>query len=124
MTRTFLAALALLVIGDIAYFAALKLPNAPSVIAVSIWVVLGIAAFVASWLAPKRRFIAGLAVAVPAAILLGASTYIFEAMGNAVDFAGFRGSLFVLAMSLPVLGLLCAVGAFAGLLASKRWANA
>ena len=68
MTRAFLAGLAILVIGDTAYFAALTLPEAPSEVAMVIWVVPVVAAFVTSWLAPKRKFYAGLVVVVPAAL--------------------------------------------------------
>ena len=124
MTRAFLTGLAILVIGDTAYFATLKLPEAPSEVAMVIWVVPVIAAFVTSWLAPKQKFYAGLVVAVPAALMIGVTNYIFEAMGNASDFPGFKGSVLAAGMSLPFLGLLCGVGALAGHFLFNRTANA
>ena len=124
MTRAFLAGLAILVIGDAAYFASLKLPKAPSEVAMVIWVVPVVAAFVTSWLAPKRKFYAGLVVAVPAALMIGVSNFIFGAMGNASDFPGFKGSVLVAGISLPFLGLLCGVGALTGHFLFNRRANA
>jgi hypothetical protein len=124
MTRAFLAGLAILVIGDTAYFAALTLPEAPSEVAMVIWVVPVVAAFVTSWLAPKRKFYAGLVVVVPAALMIGASNFVFGAMGNGSDFPGLKGSVLVAGMSLPFLGLLCAVGALAGHFLFNRRANA
>jgi len=124
MARAFLAALAILLIGDAAYLLTLKLPEAPTAVAIAIWVVPVIAAFTTSWLSPKHKFLTGLVVAVPAALLIGISNYVFEAFGNPVDFAGLKGAALVAGMSLPFLGLLCGVGALAGHLTSKRWANA
>jgi len=124
VTRAFLVALAILLIGDAAYLLTLKLPDAPSAVAMAIWVVPVIAAFVTSWLAPRRKFLTGVVVAIPAALMVGVSNYIFEAFGNLVDFPGLKGAALVAGMSLPFLCLLCGVGALAGHLTSKRWANA
>lgn len=124
MTRDVLAALAILLIGDAAHLVTLKLSEAPSAVAMAIWGVPVIAAFTTSWLSPKHKFLTGLAVAVPAALLLGVSNYVIEAFGNPVDFPGMKGAALVAGMSLPLLALLCGVGALAGRLTSKRWANA
>jgi hypothetical protein len=124
MTRAFLAALAILVVGDAVCMAALKLSQAPGALAMAIWGVPVVAAFATSCLAPNRKFLVGLAVALPAAVMVGISNYVFEAMGNPVDFPGFKGSALVAGMSFPLLVVLCGVGALAGHFTSRAWTNA
>jgi hypothetical protein len=124
MARAILVAMAVLLLGDAAYFVSIVFAKGPGAIAYTIWLVPALAALVASWIAPTHKFRTGLLVALPAAVLLGASNYVFELMGNAVDFPGAKGAVLVAGMSLPVLAVLSAGGALVGDYASKRRANA
>ena len=124
MLRAFLAAVAILVVGDAGFLGILKLQDISGVFAYLIWAIPVIAAFAASMITPRRKFVVGLLVAVPAAILQGVANFAFEAMGNAVDFPGMKGSLLVIGMSFPWVAVLCTVGALGGTVLTKGKANA
>ena len=124
MRRALLIAIGILIVGDTVFLAAIKLGAGTGALAFAIWLLPPIAAFVASWVAPRRKVLTGLLVAASAAVLTGASNYIFEALGNRVDFPGIEGALLVMGMALPLTVLLCAVSAIAGHFASRQVANA
>jgi hypothetical protein len=124
MQRALSVALGILVVGEVLFLAAIKIGAAASAPALAIWLVPPVAAFAASWIAPRRKVLLGSLVAVPAVVLIGASNYVFETMGNPVDFPGIEGALLVMGLSLPVVALLCIVSALAGHFASRQAANA
>lgn len=76
-----------------------------------LWVAVPLIAFLTAVFSRQRQFLTGMLVAVPAAALFVISNAAYELLGHAVEFSGALGALFVFAMSLPVCGLLAAVGA-------------
>jgi len=78
------------------------------------------AAFVVGHLAPRRKFLLGLSMAVPAAILDGALNFGLPALGHPVDFLGVEAGTILVVIDLIFQGALCAVGAVLGWASSPR----
>jgi len=73
-----------------------------------------VASFVAAYLAPRKKFLLGMSLAIPTAILGLVVTIAYQLFGKAVDFAGFEGGLILLAVSLAYGFILCSLGGMAG----------
>ncbi|MGO9380137.1 MAG: hypothetical protein ACLPN1_13315 [Dissulfurispiraceae bacterium] len=73
-----------------------------------------IASFVTAYLLPRKKFILGMSLAIPTAILSLVVTIVYQLLGRAVDFAGFEGGLILFAVSLAYGFILCSVGGVAG----------
>ncbi len=73
-----------------------------------------VASFVAAYLAPRNKFLLGMSLAIPTAILGLVVTIVYQLFGKAVDFAGFDGGLILLSVSLAYGFILCSLGGVAG----------
>ena len=80
-----------------------------------------IAAFVVGFLSPRRKILLGSSMALLAAVLAGLFNFVFQALGNAVDFPGIYGGLFIMGVTLVIHSIPCILGAGVGdYLASLR----
>ena len=106
----------LLLLQSANWFSFLHKASLVNVAGFALWAAPLVAACVVAMLAPRRPLLLAVLLTVPAALLFGLTNLTFEALGNTSDFPGVMGAAMVVAMSIPVVLLLCAVGGFAG-----RW---
>ena len=75
------------------------------------WAAIPIAAFIAATIEQKRKILAEVLVAAPAAMLFVISNAAAQWFGLRVTFPGPEGAMYVFAMSLPTSAALAATGA-------------
>ncbi len=85
-----------------------------------LFAVVPLAGWCAAALVPRRKFLTGMLVALPAALLFAASNFAYSQLGHAVEFPGAEGALFVFGMSAPLCALLAAAGAGLAYLSARR----
>ena len=85
-----------------------------------LWLAPLFAAFGTSYLAPSKKIILGASLAIPAALFSVAANLIFQAVGRAVDFPGFKGGWILLLVTLSYTGVLSLCGAWLGVILT-RW---
>jgi hypothetical protein len=86
---------------------------------VLIWAAPPIAAFIIAYLAPCRKFLLGLSMAILASILIVVVNSVYAALGGSVDFPGIHGGLVLAEIALVLNGITCAIGALIGYAISR-----
>lgn len=83
----------------------------------------GVAAFVSSWIAPRKKFVVGLGQAPVWGALASAANVAWAMTGGATDFPGGRGALWL--FTLALLGALvpAVLGAAVGVALGRRRAS-
>ncbi|MGD8358651.1 MAG: hypothetical protein PVG42_11395 [Lysobacterales bacterium] len=79
-----------------------------------------VAALVASWLTPRRKFLVGLSMAPIAAFLQVLSNGAFQALGRPVDFPGAEGGMLFFMLVLAGAAIPALVGTLVGMSLSTR----
>lgn len=79
-----------------------------------------IAALVASWLTPRRKFLVGLSMAPIAAFLHVLANGVFQALGRPVDFSGAEGGVLFFMLVLAGAAIPALVGTLVGMSLSTR----
>lgn len=123
--RAFLKAMlwgvALLIVLNGAYLVAIQVELFSKLLLVISQISPLIAAAVAAYLAPRRRVIVGIAMAIPSVVLTVAVTVTYQLLGQPVDFPGLRGAWILIEITSLYSLFLCSLGGIIGsLLAIRR----
>lgn len=102
------------------WFIALQIKKSSEILMLLFWGLPAIAAFLTAYLAPDRKIILGISMALWSAILSGILNIVYESLGNAVDFSGVSGMLIVIFYSLVSNGIFCTLGATLGYFLSRK----
>ena len=78
-----------------------------------------IASFVTAYLSPRKQVLLATTLTAPTAFLGLAVTIIYQLLGKAVDFPGFKGGLILFEISLLYGFILCSLGGVIGYIFSK-----
>jgi hypothetical protein len=85
-----------------------------------LWLAPGFAAFTAALLAPSRKFLLGVSMGIPAALLGIAFNWAWQLSGNAVDFPGFEGGFVLFALILLGATVTACFGALAAIIVNRH----
>jgi hypothetical protein len=88
-----------------------------------LWLSPLIAALVTGYLAPCKRFLLGMSMVLPTTILAVALNFIYQWLGNTVDFPGVRGGLILFTTTLLYSSILCVLGSVGGVVLAKKFRN-
>jgi hypothetical protein len=87
---------------------------------VLLWLSSIAAAFISAYLAPQKKVMLGVSMAIPTTVLAVLLNSVYQLSGKAVDLAGFQGSVILAAVVLVESAILCSLGAFLGNYLSNR----
>jgi hypothetical protein len=79
-----------------------------------------VAAVASAYLAPQKKVIIAVSMAIPATVITVAVTVIYQLFGVPVDFPGFRGGLIISVVTLLYSVFLCWLGGVLGSFLAKR----
>jgi hypothetical protein len=107
-------------IAQVAWFLSLGTESFSQVFFILLWGSSGIAAFLVSFLSPRRKLLLGLSLIVPAAILIAILNHLYQLTGHTSDFSGLRGAVLLFVVALAWNAATCGVGAVAGYMLSRH----
>lgn len=119
ISKAFFLGVIILLVGDLSWLFVLKAELLSDAAAYFWWALTVFAGFISAYFSVNRKIILSLSLSIPSVILIGVSNYVYEVLGNMVDFPGLTGSLFLMGISLPWNALLCFVGGGVGFLLSR-----
>lgn len=120
MIRALVIGVGILLLGELIWVLCFLFETYSTLMAWILWLFPAIAAFVIAYLAPRKKFLMGMLIAVCGAVLYGTSNLIFEAVGLPVDFYGVKGGLIVLTLILVNNVVLCSISSTVGYLLSRK----
>jgi hypothetical protein len=107
-------------IGYGAWFIALQANKFSEVLLLLLYGSPIIAAFLVGYLAPRWKIILGASMALLAAGLGGALNFVYEVLGNSVDFPRFHGSLIIAGVIFIANSVPCTLGSALGYFLAER----
>lgn len=119
LPRIWTGGFAIIATAQIAWFLSLSTQTFSQILFALLWASSGIAAFIVSFLSPRRKVAMGLSLAVPAAALIALLNYIDQLIGHPSDFPGLRGAILLFAIALAWNAVICGVGTATGYLLSR-----
>jgi phosphoglycerol transferase MdoB-like AlkP superfamily enzyme len=120
MTKALMVGFGVLLAAYALWFITLQNSQYSELKVLILWVSPFVAAIVSAFLAPKRKFMLGISMAFPAAILAVGLNYVYQVQGNPVDLPGGSGALILFTTTMIYSGILCGVGAVIGQALSDR----
>lgn len=102
------------------WFALLQVGTYSELFILLLWASPFIGAFVSSYLGPSKKIWLGISMAVPTALLAVVFNSVYQLLGNAVDFPGFRGGLILFTTTLIYAGIISGVGGAAGYFLTRK----
>lgn len=123
MTRSMLKAWTLgagiLFLGHVMWSMVLNSHTYPELLALTLKLLPTVAAFATAYLAPRKKILLGISMALLGAVLTSAFNFIYEAFDLPVDFAGPRGAPYLFMIALASNAFLCTIGSVAGYFLTK-----
>ena len=104
-----------------AWFIALQASQYSEVLVFLLWLSPLVAALVTAYLAPRRKIMMGMSMVLPTVVLAVTLNFVYQWLGNAVDFPGARGGLLLFATTLVYSAILCGLGSIGGLVLAKKF---
>ena len=106
-----------------AWFIALQASQYSEPLVFLLWLAPLVAAFVSAYLAPRKKILLGMSMILPTTILAVTLNFVYQWLGNSVDFPGARGGLILFTTTLVYSGILCVLGTMAGVVFAKKFRN-
>ena len=125
MQRAWISGISVLIVGVAVYYALVMIVEAswPSLVALACFLV--VAGMSVGYRAPRAKLLVGAALAIPAAVILGAADMLFGLSGNYGEaWPGPLNSLMLALVVIPVAAILGLLGATAGASWSRRASDA
>jgi hypothetical protein len=97
-----------------AWMISLQMGHFSDALVLLLWCSPAISSFASAYFAPHKKVVMGASMAAPAALLAGVVNYVYEALGHAVDFPGYRGTMILVVIALVWSAILCTLGGIAG----------
>lgn len=110
----------IIVVAYVAWFVVLQLGTYSELFVLLLWSSPFIAAFVSSYLGPSKKILLGTSMAVPFAVLAVVFNTVYQMLGNAVDFPGFKGGLILFTTTLIYTGIIAGIGGVAGYFITRK----
>jgi hypothetical protein len=107
-------------IAQVAWFLSLGTESFSQVFFILLWGSSGIAAFLVSFLSPRRKLLLGFSLLMPAATLIAILNYLYQLTGHTSDFPGLRGAVLLFVIALGWNAVTCGIGTLAGYILSRR----
>ena len=123
MVRAWVIGVALLLAADGVWFMAVQSTKFAGALAFLVWLLWLsplVAAFVSALIAPRKKVLVGMSLAVPAVILIGLLNVVHQLLGNEVDFPGLQGGLTLLKVEMAVNVILCSIGGVTGYFVTRK----
>ena len=120
MIRALIIGVAILLVANGTWFVSLYVGKFSESLVLLLWCSPAIAALISASLAPCKKILVGTSMAAPTAILAGVLNSVYEALGHAVDFPGYRGSMILVAITLTWGAILCTLGGVAGYFLTRK----
>ena len=108
--KAWMIGIALLVLVHIAWFSILKMHMDIGFVRYGFGAAVVVCSLAGALVTPKKNILVGMSLAIPAALISAASNFVYELLGNAVDFPGMKYSLMLGLIALPWHLLLCTLG--------------
>jgi len=105
----------------VAWFVALQSSQYSEVLVFLLWSSPLVAALVTAYLAPRKKILLGMSMVLPTMILAVTLNFVYQWLGNAVDFTGARGSVILFTTTLVYSGILCVLGSMGGVVLAKKF---
>jgi len=120
MLKAWVAGAGVVVMVYVVWFIVLQTNQYSELLNILLWSSPLAAAAVAAYLAPSKKILLGISMALPTTALAVALNFVYQWLGNAVDFPGLRGGLILFTTTLAYSSILCGLGSAGGsALASK-----
>jgi len=121
MLRAWFVGTGIIALVYAAWFIALQASQYSEPLVFLLWLSPFVAALVSAYFAPRRKVLLGMSMVLPTTILAVVLNFVYQWLGNAVDFPGIRGGLILFATTFVYSGMLCGLGSFMGLGLAKRF---
>ena len=119
--RAWFTGAGILVLVYAAWFIALQASQYSEALVVLLWLSPLVAALVTAYLAPRRKVMMGMSMVLPTTVLAVTLNFVYQWLGNAVDFPGARGGLILFSSTLVYSAILCGLGSIGGLVLAKKF---
>jgi hypothetical protein len=110
----------ILILVYVAWFISLQSSQYSEALVFLLWSSPLVAAFVSAYLAPRKKILLGMSMVLPTTTLAVTLNFVYQWLGNAVDFPGARGGLILFTTTLVYSGILCALGSMGGVVLAKK----
>ncbi len=120
MLRAWLWGLGILLILTGAWLIALQAEVFSAVLLLGVQISPFVAAVAAAYLAPQKKVIIAVSMAIPATVITVAVTVTYQLLGHPVDFPGLKGGKILFVITLLYSGLLCFFGGVLGRFMANR----
>lgn len=120
LSRAWVYGFGVLIAAHALWFAFLQARQFSEVALIVLWLSPAVASFITAYCAPRKKFLLGVSLAVPTAVLVGILNFMYASFGNAVDFSGASGSVLLSVITLLGAAVICAVGSVVGYLVTRK----
>lgn len=100
MLKAWMLGAGVLLVAHGIWFAALQTNTFSQPLILLLWASPIVAAFISAYFAPRKKILMGTSMAIVATILVGALNSLYQSLGHAVDFPGFRGGFVLITVML------------------------
>lgn len=121
MLKAWVIGFVILLCANLAWVISLQTSQFSQILFVLMYIIPGVAAFGSAYIAPRNKILLGASMAIPWAVLSVVLNFVYQWIGQAVDFPGFNGGLILFTITLLYGGVLCLLGAIGGYVLSKYW---
>ena len=114
----------ILLASYVTWFIALQLNWHPQVLVILMWFLWGapfVAALLSAYLAPHKKILVGLSMALLAAVFAVALNFIHQLRGDSVDFPGMQGSVILFFITLAYSAVFSGIGAISGSVLARKF---
>ena len=119
--KAWIAGAGIVVILYVTWFVVLQASQYSEVLVFLLWLSPLAAAFVSAYLAPRKKILLGMLMVLPTTISAVTLNFVYQWLGNAVDFPGLRGALILFTTTLVYSGILCVLGSAGGIVLAKKF---
>jgi hypothetical protein len=119
MFKAWSAGAGIIILMYTAWSIALQASQYSKVLVILLWASPLAAAIVTSYLAPYKKILLGVSMVLPTTIMTVTLNYVYQWLGNAVDFPGVRGGLILFTTTLVYSGIICLLGSMGGMVLAR-----